>query len=374
MKILYFLYSIFFTGPLLLNNVNAQNNIGKSKTILSGVVIDAETNKPIPYVEIFFACTTKGCISDELGKFNLKIPFAPCTLVADHISYDSFVTTINGNENNFTIKLKSKNITIDEVVVTGKNKWKKNLRFFYSRFIPNNRNQIDLVNDSVLRFKRNDSEFIAWTEEPLTVINRLLGYKIKMRIIQFKITRMDSPYFFKLPLKSSRGTEFVEMTAYYLYEPLDPVNVIQQHIYEENRRDYYLGSIRHLLKSVYSSNLDEQGFTMEIYPQNSTAVGFKEVINLNQQQRDNKTFFIDADSIHVTYHCDNEREPVGTKMLEYAEQVYSETSSIYSSNDIFTIRKNGTSHSNTFKVIGPLTKGSNMTNSLPEDYELKQLQ
>lgn len=89
---------------------------------------------------------------------------------------------------------------------------------------------------------------------------------------------------------------------------------------------------------------------------------------------DIKTFSFDADLIRVTYYYDDAREPVGTKMLENAEGVYSETSTIYGPNNIFIIQENGTCHNNSLKVIGPLTKGSNMTNSLPEDYEPKQIQ
>jgi len=54
---------------------------------ITGVVLNEETNKPIPLVEIFISGSTFGSITNEEGKFELETSYLPCQLVASHISY-----------------------------------------------------------------------------------------------------------------------------------------------------------------------------------------------------------------------------------------------------------------------------------------------
>jgi len=162
----------------------AQATISKSEEfILSGTVINSETRKPIPHAEIFISGTTRGCISDMQGNFILEVPYIPCTLVADHISYESFITPIVNKNEVLEITLKTNVFSIEEVKISGKNKRKKNLRYFYSYFIRKNKNKFEVLNDSVLYFKSDKKEFVAYSNEPLIIINKILGYKTKLRCL-----------------------------------------------------------------------------------------------------------------------------------------------------------------------------------------------
>jgi hypothetical protein len=165
------IYSISFAQATFQEKIQSKS--------ISGIVTNSETGKPIPHVEVFISGTTSGCITDSLGIFNLKIPFVPCTLVADHVAYKSFIKTVENDISKLKISLTPSNYTVDEVTITGKNKRKRNLRFFYSHFISENKSEIKILNDSVLVFKRDKMEFIASSNEPLIIINQLLGYKIK---------------------------------------------------------------------------------------------------------------------------------------------------------------------------------------------------
>lgn len=59
-----------------------------AQTNITGKIIDSKPQTPIPHVEVFISGTTSGCITDSLGNFNQKAPFFPCTMVADHVSYE----------------------------------------------------------------------------------------------------------------------------------------------------------------------------------------------------------------------------------------------------------------------------------------------
>ena len=131
------LFFIFILQVICIPITQAQEiktSINK-KQFLSGNIIDTKTLKPIPHVEVFISGSTSGCITDSLGNFNLKIPFFPCTLVADHVAYESFITTLEKQKEKLKIALSPSLFSISEISVSGKNKRKRNLRFFYSRFI-----------------------------------------------------------------------------------------------------------------------------------------------------------------------------------------------------------------------------------------------
>lgn len=336
--------------------------------VLKGTVISAETQKPIPHAEIFISGTTVGCISNTDGEFSLKVPFIPCTLVADHVSYESFVLPFTGKQKELNIELQTKLVSIEQVKVTGKNNRKKNLRYFYSHFIRKNRNRFKVLNDSVLYFKSDKEEFVAYSTEPLIILNKILGYKTKMTIERFRITRNETPFGPPLNLNSNYGTFNLELLAYYFYEDLKPGSLKEKLTYTQNRRLRYFGSERHFLKSVYHGTTFAQSFTLEVFPNNRNLKGFKKVENFETGQM-GKNYIIDCDSICVTYKYGQNRYPYNYSLVDKSKMPLYETSTIYRSNKIFTLRENGTSSNISFTIRGPMTSTDNVVNILPMDYD-----
>ena len=60
--------------------------------------------------------------------------------------------------------------------------------------------EIEILNDHVLYFKSDKKEFIAHTNEPLIVVNRILGYKMKLIMKKFRVIRTEYPNGPKLKL------------------------------------------------------------------------------------------------------------------------------------------------------------------------------
>ena len=54
---------------------------------ISGIVIDADTKEPIPFVNIALKEIYKGTASNDLGEFYFKIDSLPTVLVISHLSY-----------------------------------------------------------------------------------------------------------------------------------------------------------------------------------------------------------------------------------------------------------------------------------------------
>ncbi len=363
-----FLVLLLFVG---LANTSAQTSFytkNQSKNI-DGVVTNSETGKPIPHVEVFISGTTRGCITDSFGKFNLKLPFIPCTLVADHVAYDSFIITVKEELSQLNISLAPTNYSVDQVMITGKNKRKRNLRFFYSHFIPENKNEIKILNDSVLVFKRDKMEFIASSNKPLIIINQILGYKIKVILNQFKVYSVKSAGGSRTPLNSVDGGIVTSMKGAYYYESLENNLPEKAAEFIANRSLNYFGSYRHFLKAMYDDDLKMQGFNIKAIPANKNTEKYKEILPDEKFMKtlSTKTFLFCADKLEVSYCFDDDKKPVNLNFIRDRSFQNYRISTLYSSKKAFVIRKNGTSPNLNFIIDGPLAP-KNFTNSLPDDY------
>ena len=335
------------------------------KNEVSGVVFDSITGEPIPYVEIFVSGTTIGCISNSQGKYKIKLPFVPCVMVADHVSYGPFIAVIKENFNFLNIKLLPSVKSIEEVSVLGKDKRKQNLRFFYTHFIGNEKSKIRILNDSILFFNKTENEFNAYSNEPLIIINKKLGYQIKLILKQFLVHKVEQPNGKQIALDSSLGTAEIKTIGFYHYENLPDVFPDKYDKYEENRRSYYFGSIRHFQKAIYNGNLADEGFRIIHYPLSDT---IQDVFVFDNDKISNnaneKSFYIKGDSIKVVYNYMFGRYPV---RVDDENIPYQEESIIYPSGEISKIRSNGTSDNINFMVKGAMAPRS-FAHSLPDDY------
>ncbi|MCK5372006.1 MAG: carboxypeptidase-like regulatory domain-containing protein, partial [Cyclobacteriaceae bacterium] len=103
--------SLFFIGIF---------GIGNAQNIeISGMVIDAETNEPIPFANIALKELYKGTASNALGEFSFKVDSLPIVLVISHLSYEPFELEVINNEP-FNIKLTPGKLLLDELVIKGK--------------------------------------------------------------------------------------------------------------------------------------------------------------------------------------------------------------------------------------------------------------
>lgn len=341
-----------------------------AQTSITGNIVDAKTKKPIAHVEVFISGTTTGCITDKLGNFKINAPFFPCVLVVDHVSYDSFIKPLKTAEK-LEIELNPSVFSINEVSVSGKNKRKKNMRFFYSRFIPEDRSEIRILNDSLLVFQRDKMEFKASSNKALILVNSVLGYRIKVVLEEFKVIALDSPKGKQIPLNSMNGGEVLQLTGFYFYESLEDQFPDKKIYFEKNRRKSYYGSYRHFLKSIYDNNPEQEGFEVkavsdEVVEERELVATFSE-IPLKQNLNNAKVFMINADKVKVFYYYDDKGFPVSREEIEDRFYVNRRESYLYPSKEPFLIRENGTSPTLTFVIDGLMVTKS-FANSLPEDY------
>lgn len=94
----------------------------KKEVILSGVITSPD-NQVQEFVSVHLKNTMFGTMSDENGKYKMNVPPGNYTLVANMLGYKTFeksVTLRSGQRNIANILLHEDELTLDEVVITGK--------------------------------------------------------------------------------------------------------------------------------------------------------------------------------------------------------------------------------------------------------------
>ena len=151
----------------------------QSLSMISGVVLDASTNKPLPAATIRVAGpSNKGTITNERGQFQLSLSSGESHLIVSYLGYRSDTVSASGlNNHDLRIALQPEAIRMAEVVITdedpayeiirraieSKPKWMGALKTFqceaYSRITINIDTAIGAITESYLTlyWRANDS-------------------------------------------------------------------------------------------------------------------------------------------------------------------------------------------------------------------------
>ncbi|MFL5741747.1 MAG: carboxypeptidase-like regulatory domain-containing protein [Flavisolibacter sp.] len=164
-----------------------------SQSTVSGVVLDAEKGKPIPFASVFLSNTSIGTKTDDVGHFELSIPNGRFDLVVSSIGYETHSQTIQSAEVNqlLTIKLKLREEKMETVVVEPfeKDGWVNWGNFFIENFIGNSEfaSRCMIKNTGVIKFRdsKKNHQLNAYAFEPLEIENRALGYHITYQLENF---------------------------------------------------------------------------------------------------------------------------------------------------------------------------------------------
>jgi len=157
---------------------------------ITGVVLNEETNKPIPLVEVFISGSTFGSITSEEGKFELETSYFPCQLIASHISYAPFNKLVDAeSRTDLTIRLIPYQHEIKEITVESMSRRKDNMELFKRGFLgwDDIASTCTILNDSVLSFMWDSLVFTATAHQPVLIDNPKLGYRIKIILKNFKL-------------------------------------------------------------------------------------------------------------------------------------------------------------------------------------------
>jgi hypothetical protein len=227
---------------------------GQNRT-LSGKVMDMKTNAPVEFAHVFLSNTTYGKTSDVSGRFYMdKLPAEEFILVVSIVGYETFSGKINLTEKNIQnliVKLQPKIVELEGVSITGKSdkKWKRLYNIFKKEFIgeTDNSKNCEIENPWVVEFKEksNTGNLSAEVSEPVIVINRSLGYKVKYYLEEFSYSGGNLRFY-----------------GFPIFELLEPEDETEEKHWVENRELAYTGSVRHFFYSLVNQRYEKEGFTV----------------------------------------------------------------------------------------------------------------
>lgn len=221
---------------------------------VTGVVVNGNDNTKLVAASVFINNSSKGSITNSEGRF--VISGLTETNFEMVISYTGFATvSINITPQSIheflTVKLLPRKKDLEEISITAPEKdgWKHWGNLFTELFIgvSDFAGQCSIANPKVLKFlnDKNTSVLRAYSNAPLIIHNKALGYDIKYQLEDFS-------YDFKKRIISYLGyTGFDDMAA---------KNKKTGKKWRKNRHEAYEGSMLHFMRALYRDSLQEGGF------------------------------------------------------------------------------------------------------------------
>jgi hypothetical protein len=264
---------------------------------ITGVVLNEETNKPIPLVEVFISGSTFGSITSEEGKFELETSYLPCQLIASHISYAPFNKLVDAeSRTDLTIRLIPYQHEIKEITVESMSRRKDNMELFKRGFLgwDDIASTCTILNDSVLSFMWDSLVFTATAHQPVLIDNPKLGYRIKIILKNFKLIYKPEDY-----KRIHRGRKIkpdvtgaiYHIVCNFYYSPYPPGTRREQERIEKTRLRVFYGSKMHFLRALYSGQMKVHGY--EINPGiKSAPITYSQIMD---SRSGIKIFFLDQE-------------------------------------------------------------------------------
>jgi hypothetical protein len=230
-------------------------------TRVSGRVIDADTQEPIPFVNVFFANTSIGASTDADGNFSFgRFAAGKYDLTVTYVGYSTFQQTLDFSvereqQVNVTLRILPKKL--NEIVVkpdtTG---WARNYREFKRLFLGETGNaaKCSILNPKDIHLFRDPetNSLVAHSIQPIQVENRALGYTLQYYLIQFEVNY-------------STGNTLIYGIPQYKSMPAqrraDSVR------WARERKRAYEGSMLQFVRQVQANGLKSSGFEVKVIRQ-----------------------------------------------------------------------------------------------------------
>lgn len=355
--------------------VHGQNTI-------TGTVLDSLTQERLRYVTVYINGTTKGTVTDADGHFELKDVSYPATVIFSFVGYKPQAHDIVRNPGHLSIELKP-NIDLPEVVITGKKVKRKDLSYFKSMFLGDDRwgRHATIRNENVIMIENthytrkvavNDigyevdekvSVFNAWASEPLIIDLPLLGYVLYVDLVYFTVEHIG-------------GNTLCDMLGYFYYKPYTIGKESKLVSFEKNRRQAYYNSSQHFLRSVYENRLEENGYILAM-ADNSTIIRL-DIIKYNPIGIEKYSDIIEDSimQIHglkdkrlkILYYHKYDDTPLNLKKNKTTLYPFSE-SGITFMKDTCVFYKDGIVIDNNIRFMGEMSE-KRVGACLPDDYNI----
>lgn len=246
----YFLMLVFTFAATALRPLIAQS---AEEGIVTGIVTDASTGKPMEFVNVFIANTMRGVMTDAQGSFVIdKIPFGTQEIVCSFVGYEPYRSQVKimAQPAKLSIKLQPKITELAGVEIKGEvdKVWKKQMKKFRHFFLGNTSNADDcvIVNGGSIDFWEDEKtkSLRAKASDLLIIENRALGYRITYLLEDFEVDKKGNSRYLGKPK----------------FDFLTPKDEKEKRRWEVARTEAYRGSLKHFLHALITDSLTLQSF------------------------------------------------------------------------------------------------------------------
>lgn len=223
-----------------------------------GRVLDRASNLGVPYATVFLTGTTLGVSTDENGYFSMQIPEGSYEVLVKMVGYQPSIirlATRDMQPEAFEIFLTPAYVELGSLKIEEERDpvWYKNLAIFKKYFLGTSKNgkSSKILNQIMLRMDSDsDPQTLKVTaQDLLQIANPNLGYRVEYLLEEFTYSQRSKSFYF---------------SGYPQFIPDTSLNRSKANRIEANRRRAYLGSMQHLIRSLYEGSTDDEGFEFRV--------------------------------------------------------------------------------------------------------------
>jgi len=219
---------------------------------IKGKMVDADSREVLPFGNVFINNTTLGTAADAEGNFELKnINYGQFELVFSYVGYKQVVRRVVVEKEMVdlgTVFITQLEQELEEVQVRSERdkEWERTLIDFEKIFLGEDEmaEACKILNPWVIDFKTDGAgSLMASSSTPIEISNAALGYKITFYLTSF--ISNNKGYLIRGQVK---------------FEEMITGDGNQAFLWKANRQNAYLGSSRHLFKSILDGKMRGSGF------------------------------------------------------------------------------------------------------------------
>ncbi|HCN82491.1 MAG TPA: hypothetical protein DIT07_02570, partial [Sphingobacteriaceae bacterium] len=253
--------------------------------IINGKILEAGTDKPVKNASIYFDGTLNGTSSDSTGNFTLypqrnrQVP-----VIVNAVGYDTETIKDFPAGKKVIVYLNVRQYDLEAVTISASDGMsrKEKLRIFRTEFLGTSANarSCEIVNENDIRlsYNRKTKTIKAFSDKPIIVRNKKLGYTLNF-----------------LPKDLTFSPNRIMVQGYQFFEE-DPVLSKDVKI-QKAREATYLGSQIHFIRSLWNDDLKKNDFKIS---HGSFAYRGNTIVNTYDNNSNQTTY----DSIVITRNGD----------------------------------------------------------------------
>lgn len=223
-----------------------------AQTTVQGIVVDAETTKPLPGISVFVSNTRIGTTTASDGSYRLQLPQGKYEVIFSAVNFITKVLPSDAADSFRTVRMQPKVKELEAVTIRAYDPdgWRNWGQFFINNFIGSTQfsDQCRITNPKVLRFyKDKKTGLLSVTATDVLVIeNKSLGYILRYQLEEFTY---------------DAKTKIIFYEGYPLFEEMQG-NDRKMRKWKEHRLEAYEGSQLHFMRALYRNKLVEEGFEL----------------------------------------------------------------------------------------------------------------